>query len=218
MSKAPKKAKRTRKRPATARVSKSATPPDVAAAAAPDAPVTEEFRGPDRIHDFASSLTQSSVESTEPVAQKRLETWVSFQLAGETFAFPVTGVKEILRVPTITRVPHAPYTVRGIINVRGRVTPVVDVRLRLGLTDNPISPQSRILITSVRGHSLGLLVDSVEQVVRVDLNQMQPPPSDAMTDQSDYIIGVYHSDHAMLILLDLEQVLVIPDSLQDVAT
>ncbi len=175
----------------------------------------EKFQGPERIYDFADSLADDAGKGQDDEAvAARLETWVTFRLAGELFALPVTAAQEILRVSTITRVPHAPHTVRGIINMRGRVVPVVDFRVRLGLPIADVSPKSRILIASTRNRLLGLLVDEVEQVVSLDANAVAPPPDDVMTTQSEYIVGVYHLDDRLLILLDVERVLLVPDSLQ----
>ena len=175
----------------------------------------EKFQGPEQIYDFADSLADDARKSEDDnVVAARLETWVTFRLAGELFALPVTAAREILRVSTITRVPHAPHTVRGIINMRGRVVPVVDFRVRLGLPVADVSPKSRILIASTRNRLLGLLVDEVEQVVSLDANAVAPPPDDVMTNQSEYIVGVYHLDDRLLILLDVERVLLVPDSLQ----
>ncbi|MDJ0766835.1 MAG: chemotaxis protein CheW [Myxococcota bacterium] len=169
--------------------------------------------GPDRIHAFADSLTTQGVLDEETI-QQELETWVTFNLAGETFSLPVTAVQEILRVETITPVPHAPYTVRGIINMRGRVVPVVDFRTRLSLPDKEIDNSSRILITSTRDHLVGLLVDSVEQVVNLDMKTVEPPPRDIMTDQSEYFTGVCRHNDKLVFLLDVDQVLLVPDSLE----
>ncbi len=177
------------------------------------------FEGPERIYAFADSVIDTDGENAEDEKKRaaELETWVVFTLAGETFAFPVTAAQEILRVSTITRVPHAPYTVRGIINMRGRVLPVVDLRIRLGLPEPELTAKSRILVTSMHQRTLGLLVDEVEQVVRLDRSQIAAAPSDVMTDQSEYIVGVYHLGKRLLILLDVERVLLIPDALQSAA-
>lgn len=178
-------------------------------------PDPEKFTGPARVYAFADSLEQES-ESTEAQQAKLLETWVMFGLAGETFAMPVAAVQETLRVSTITRVPHAPFPVSGIMNMRGRVVPVVNLRVRLGLPAVEIDSSSRILITSSHGRLIGLLVDSAQQVVRIDMNAVEAPPPDVMTAQSEYIVGVYRHMETLLILLDVERALSIPDSLQPV--
>ena len=147
-----------------------------------------------------------------PVAPPPVETWVTFDVAGETYALPVGSVLEILRVAGITRVPHAPAVVRGVTNMRGRVLPVIDLRVRLGIAATDAGPQSRILVASSRGRLLGLLVDAVRHVERIDRGSVQPPPADVMTPQSDYITGVCHIGERLIVLLDADLVLVIAGS------
>jgi purine-binding chemotaxis protein CheW len=162
--------------------------------------------GIDAVYTFADSLAES-----ETVAPKvtRIETWVTFALAGETYALPVSHVLEILRVAGITRVPHAPRVIRGVTNMRGKVLLVVDLRGRLGIEPAEVTAQSRILVVSSRGRLFGLLVDAVHQVERVDLQTVQPPPPDVMTAQSDYLIGVCQIGPRLVLLLDVARVLVL---------
>lgn len=166
--------------------------------------------GPDRVFAFADSLAEQTPAATPAVAQ-RLETWVTFRLAGERYALPVPTVHEVVRVGMVTRVPHAPYPVRGIINLRGRVVPLVDVRRRIGLPPGEPDARSRVLIADARGRMVGLLVDEVDQVVRLDRNAVEPPPEGVVTERAQYLIGVYQWRDSLLILLDAEQVLVIPE-------
>lgn len=220
MTDTPKK-RATRKRKSTTTVRKAkktertATPNEGAAGK----PETAEFTGPARVYAFTDSVVETAKpDGDAPQVDRQWETWVMFQLAGESFALPVTAVQETLRVPTITRVPHAPYPVRGIINMRGQVVPVVSLRLRIGLPAAEIGPASRVLIVSSHGRVLGFLVDSVQQVVRLDMKAAEPPPPDVMSEQSEYIVGVYHLDTTLVILLDVDRVLLIPDSLQAAAS
>jgi purine-binding chemotaxis protein CheW len=165
--------------------------------------------GAEQIYAFADSL-----EAQEPVEEgprREMETWVTFRLEGETFSFPVSHVQEILRVETITRVPHAPKAVRGVTNMRGRVLPVVDLRVRLGLPEALVTEESKILVAASKGRLLGLLVDSMRQVVHLDRLRVQPPPADVMTEQSDYILGVCDLEGELVILLDVDRVLLIKE-------
>lgn len=166
--------------------------------------------------DRDSLLLFTDAVSAEPQAAAttavRLETWVTFRLAGETYALPVTSVLEILRVAGITRVPHAPPVIRGVTNMRGKVLPVVDLRVRLAMDPAELTPASRILVVTSRGRLLGLLVDAVHQVERLDRNAVQPPPPDVMTAQSDYILGVSQSGERLVVLLDVDLVLLISGS------
>ena len=170
--------------------------------------------GPDRLFAFADSLKRQEGEGErDQKAEEELETWVTFVLSRECYGLPVSHVQEILRVAGITRVPHAPHPVRGVTNLRGRVLPVVDLRVRLGIGEREIDNASRILVVASQGRLMGLLVDAVQQVVRIGRSGIQPPPPDVMTAQSDYILGVYHLQEALVILLDVDRVLFIKESL-----
>lgn len=166
------------------------------------------------IYDFADQLRKKGNGGDEKNEEEKLETWVTFALGNESFGLPVSSVKEILRAGFITRVPHAPSSVRGVTNMRGRVLPVVDLNARLGLKESDITSLSRILVVESKGRLIGLLVDSVQQVLRLSLKAVQPAPPDIITAQSDYILGVYHLQDALVILLDVDRVLYIKDSLQ----
>ena len=164
----------------------------------------------DRVLLFADSLQQGRTQDEE--TRHEWETWVTCRVDREVFGLPVTQVQEILRVSALTRVPHAPFPVRGVTNLRGYVLPVVDLRLRLGLAAVDPGPLSRVMVVQSRGRLIGLLVDAVEQVTQVDRLAVEPPPEDVMTDHSYYLIGVYHTaDGGLLILLDADRVLQVKD-------
>jgi purine-binding chemotaxis protein CheW len=187
--------------------------PEPSAPAAPQRRAEDPLAAPERIYAFADRLAGAAREAAEP--PEELETWVAFLLDGDTFALPVTHVHEIVRVAAITRVPHAPFPIRGITNLRGQVLPVVDLRLRLGLAAAAApTEQSRILVATSRSRTVGLLVDAVAQVVRLAPSKVQPPPPDVMTERSEYIRGVYDLATELAILLDIGQVLLIPPTLE----
>ncbi len=165
---------------------------------------------PRRIFAFADGL-ERNVAAEPEAAPVRLETWVAFSLAGEVFALPVNPIREVVRVASITRVPHAPKPIRGVTNRRGRVIPVIDLRLRIELPPTELGRASRIIVVNSRRRLLGLLVDAVHQVIHIDLEQVQPPPDDVMTVQSDYLSGVYHLDDQLILLLDIDRALIIHD-------
>jgi purine-binding chemotaxis protein CheW len=172
-------------------------------------------KGSEQIYSFADQLKRGGGEGEREKEEEQIETWVTFSLGDECFGLPVSGVKEILRVDSITHVPHAPHAVRGVTNMRGKVLPVVDLRVRLGLSEANIGQLSRILVVESRGRLIGFLVDAVQQVIRLNKKAIQPPPPDIMTNESDYIIGVYHLQDVLAILLDVNKVLLIKDSLQE---
>jgi len=172
-------------------------------------PPPAAFAGREGIYSFVDSLDRRTAQAEAP--QEKPESWVTFALAGEIYALPVSHVQEILRITTITRVPHAPVPVRGITNLRGRVLAVVDLRVRLGIAPGEIGPESRILVADARGRSIGLLVDAARQVLKTLPSAVQPPPSDVLSERTDFLRGVYHLDRDLVILLDVERVLLVED-------
>lgn len=160
----------------------------------------------DRILLFADSLQERRQVQEE--GRHQWETWVTCRIDREVFALPVKQVQEILRVSALTRVPHAPFPVRGVTNLRGYVLPVVDLRVRLGMAPDEPGPRHRVMVVHSRGRLIGLLVDAVEQVTQIDRLAVAAVPDDVMTDQSYYLLGVYHLDEReMVILLDADKVL-----------
>ena len=171
--------------------------------------------GPTRIYSFADSLERghsaAAAAAAAAVPPERPESWVTFELAGELYALPVARIQEIRRARGITRVPHAPPPVRGIANLRGKVLVVVDLRLRLGLPPAVADERSRILVVSSRQRSLGLLVDAAHQVLGLLPSRIEPPPADLMDERSAYLAGVVQLDDSLVIALDIDQLLLVPD-------
>jgi purine-binding chemotaxis protein CheW len=163
----------------------------------------------DRVLLFADSLQERRQAKEEQLHE--WETWVTCRVDREVFALPVKQVQEILRVAALTRVPHAPFPVRGVTNLRGYVLPVVDLRLRLGMPPEEPGPRHRVMVVHSRGRLIGLLVDAVEQVTQIDRLAVDPVPEDVMTAQSYYLLGVYHDEDRMIILLDADKVLQVRD-------
>ncbi len=132
---------------------------------------------------------------------------VTFQLMGEVFGLPILSVREIIRLTDITPVPQAPPFLEGVINLRGQILPVVDLRKRFGLSGNEHTSDTRVVIAEVGKHSIGLVVDSVSQVSRVPESTVAPPPPlVAGGIGAEYIKGIAHHNDQMLILVDLDRV------------
>lgn len=167
------------------------------------------LEGPDRLFSLVDRLTRNGAVA-ETVAPEVPEVWVTFETAGEIYGLPVLCVEEVLRVTTITRLPYAPVPVRGITQLRGRVLPVVDLRLRLGQPEAEVGPRSRIVVVTSRGRSLGLLVDGAREVVKLLPSAMEAPPPEVMSEQSGFITAVYRREESVVILLDVERVLLLP--------
>ncbi len=172
-------------------------------------PEPVELEGPERIYAFADRL-QAGIEE-EPEEKEVLETWVVFELGESRFGLPVTHVQEILRVGGISRVPHAPRPVKGVTNVRGRVVPVVDLKLLLGLAEVEIGPASRILLLTSRGRLLGMLVDGVREVSLIAPSGIRETPSDLLPGAPRVALGSVETEDGPAVLLDAENLLLLND-------
>jgi purine-binding chemotaxis protein CheW len=159
---------------------------------------------------FADELQRQSSAAEAPAPSPELHL-VTFALDREEYGIPIGQVREVLRVGDITRVPQARTHVRGVTNLRGRILAVVEIRTRMGLTPAEITPRSRIVVVGVHGRVLGILVDGVSKVVKVPVTAVAPAPEEVLSPGTDYITGVARWDSRLIVLLDLEKVLLLPD-------
>ena len=133
--------------------------------------------------------------------------WVSFRLDEETYAINVMQVQEVLRVTEIAPVPGAPDYVLGIINLRGNVVTVIDARKRFGLMSREPDDASRIVIIEANGQVVGILVDSVAEVVDLAMSEIESAPNVGNDESSKYIQGVASREGELIILVDLNKLL-----------
>lgn len=133
--------------------------------------------------------------------------FVVFDLADESFGVDINAVREIIRMQEITRVPDAPASVDGVINLRGGVIPVVDLRRRFGLRMSDVTPASRVLVVDIAGENIGVVVDAVTEVLRIPEASVEARPPIVATQQSVYIQGIAKIGDGLMILLDLNQAL-----------
>lgn len=136
---------------------------------------------------------------------------IVFQLADEEYALSVEQVGSIERMLTITRVPQAADFVKGVINLRGVVTPVIDLRNRFNLPETDHTDATRIIITYIEDIEVGLIVDAANDVIDIPEQSIEPAPSVVGAVDVNYISGVAKIDDRLLILLDLEKVLTTQD-------
>jgi len=141
---------------------------------------------------------------------------VSFKLDGVEYGIDIMAVHEILRYPQITRVPNTPDFVRGVINLRGNVIPVVDVRRRFALSRTAISDLTRIIVIEMEDKWIGLLVDNVHQVVRMPSSNIDLPSSLLEGVSEDFIAGIGRLQDRLIIIVKIGPVLL--DDLSDVAS
>ena len=143
---------------------------------------------------------RKAVEATEHLA--------TFFLSGEEYGIDVRLVQEIIRVGEITQVPRAPGFIKGVINLRGRIIPVIDLKRKLGLGEvSEAARQSRIVVVKVRERLVGLLVDGASQVLKVPVASIEAAPEEVVEIDANYLRGVAKLESRLIILMDLNKVL-----------
>lgn len=155
---------------------------------------------------MAATGTSSSRSRGEQVARAVLVQLVSFFLAGEEFALEILRVQEIIRLVDITRVPNSPDFVEGVINLRGRIIPVISLRSRVGLPKAENDGRTRIVIVDIQGVTLGMIVDAVSEVLRVPADKIEPPPRLKRLER-EYVRGIASLEKRLLLVLDLDYIL-----------
>lgn len=133
---------------------------------------------------------------------------IVFQLEDKEYAIPVSRVQGIERLMHITRVPKTPNYVKGVINLRGVVTPIIDLRERFSLPASDNQDAARIIIVSIKDTEVGFIVDSANDVLDIYTKSIEPQPEVVGTVEEEFISGVSRLDNRLLILLHLEKVLV----------
>jgi purine-binding chemotaxis protein CheW len=137
---------------------------------------------------------------------------VSFHVGGEEFGLDILRVQEIIRPQPLTRVPNSPEFVDGVMNLRGKIIPVVALRRRFGLDPVAADKQTRIVVVESKGTVLGFIVDAVSEVLRIPGNTIEPPPRLAKVER-EYVSGVGKLADRLLILLDLDRLVADSDAL-----
>jgi len=131
---------------------------------------------------------------------------VTFEVASEAFSLDILKVHETIRYQPLTRVPNLPAYVEGVLNLRGKVIPVIGLRQRMGLERREPTPTTKILVASVKNEVLGFMVDSVSEVLRISHERVEPAPRLGEVKQK-YVSGVVKMENRLLLLLDLDELL-----------
>ena len=132
---------------------------------------------------------------------------VGFRIGNETFGVRIGSVREIVRVPEITAVPSAPDTVEGVINLRGQIIPVMDLRKRFGHVDIQPEKKNRILEVELENKLVGLIVNAASEVLKIPPSEIEPPGSVFAEGESSYVTGVGKLKGRLIILLDVSKLL-----------
>ncbi len=130
-----------------------------------------------------------------------------FRVGSEMYALDIMRIKEIIRPQKLTSVPKAPQFIEGVINLRGVVIPVVDLRKRFDQTNTALGQKARVIICTVSGKIVGLMVDEVLEVRRCTRQEIQSSPQFLQGKGTDFFIGVYRRDDDLMMLLNLEKIL-----------
>jgi purine-binding chemotaxis protein CheW len=153
-------------------------------------------------------------EQTPPASRERegdeQDQYLTFRLRDETFAMAILGVKEIIEFGTLTPVPMMPECVRGVINLRGRVVPVIDLAVRFGREQTVPNRRTCVVIVEVGTHErqdLGVIVDAVNQVIEIPANDIEPAPGFGSKVRAEFIAGMGKLNGDFVIILDMAKVL-----------
>ena len=132
---------------------------------------------------------------------------VGFKIGKETYGVPISLVHEIVRVPDITQVPETPDFVEGVINLRGKIISVVDLRKRFGEEEIKPHKKNRVIVVENTGRLVGLIVDAASEVMKLPVSQVEPPPNVFTENEITYVTGVGKLNNRLIILVDLQKVL-----------
>ena len=155
---------------------------------------------------MGATVSDKSKRNSDRSDEKVLQL-VSFTIGSEEFGVDILEVQEINRMVDITKVPQARDFVEGVINLRGHVIPIIDLRKRLQLEVRKYDRNTRIVVVDVNGNTMGMIVDSVSEVLRLPADTIEPPPEIAAGVNSECIKGVAKLEDRLLILLDLSKVI-----------
>jgi purine-binding chemotaxis protein CheW len=163
------------------------------------------------INKFLKSTKGDIAVDSDSVADEVMDSevrqLVSFMLDEVEYGVDILSVHEILRYPEITRLPNTPKFIKGVINLRGNVLPVVDVRLRFGFPKGSITDLTRIIVVETGGKQVGLLVDNVYQVVRIPVANIDPPSELIIGVSEEFISGIGRLKDRLIVLLNMSHII-----------
>ncbi len=152
-------------------------------------------------------MSANSDQNSQNLVGSEIVQLVSFNIGEEEFGVDILRVQEINRMVEITRVPNSPEYVEGVINLRGKVIPIIQMRKRLNMEAKPLDKDTRIIVVEINKKVIGFIVDNVNEVLRIDKSVTEAPPSMVSGIDSDFITSIAKLEDRLLILLDLEKIL-----------
>ena len=154
---------------------------------------------------FAGSQKVQSAEQASRRGDNPIIQLVGFRLDNEDYAIAITKIQEIILMKPITRIPQVPEFIEGLINLRGSVIPIVNLRKRFGLPPREVDDETRTIVVNIHDKTVGCIVDAVTQVMRINRDQIQPPPLSFLAISHQYIAGLARLEDRLLIILDIER-------------
>jgi purine-binding chemotaxis protein CheW len=150
--------------------------------------------------------TSYDVQADSGESNGRTSKYLTFALGKQAYAIPIAEVREIIAMQSLTDIPDVPTYVRGVINLRGKVIPVVDVRMRLGMHEVAYHERTCIVVVAIEGELVGLIVDHVQEVVDIRQDTLEPPPKFDMHGGARFLEGFGRVDDEVKIILDVQAV------------
>lgn len=166
---------------------------------------------------MTETVTNSGMESIknitqiEPFQSENEGKYLTFQLAEEGYGIGILKVREIIGMLPVTPVPQTPMFLKGVINLRGQVIPVVDLRLKFGLMEEEYTERTSIIVVEVKGLAnnipIGIVVDTVSEVINIQAEEIEPAPTFGASINTNFILGMAKTEGGVKILLNIDQVL-----------
>jgi purine-binding chemotaxis protein CheW len=154
---------------------------------------------------FSGSRQPTTADRGTNRAENPVIQLVGFRLDNEDFAIAITKIQEIILMKPITRIPQVPDFIEGLINLRGSVIPIINLRKRFGLSPRDRDDETRTIVVNVHDKTVGCIVDAVTQVMRINRDQIQPPPLSVLAINYQYLAGLAKLDDRLVIILDIDK-------------
>ena len=156
---------------------------------------------------MTSGMTAATNDKKDTTGQPADQKFLTFFLAGEEYGIEILKVQEIIGLLPITRVLRTPPFIRGVINLRGKVISVVDLRLKFGMEEIANTAETCVIVVQAAGMEMGIIVDQVSEVLAINASEIEDTPTFGVTVNTDYILGVGKAQGKVKLLLDIDRVL-----------
>jgi purine-binding chemotaxis protein CheW len=157
------------------------------------------------------NIDQQVIDAAVAHAAKREGKYLTFILSGEEYGIGILKIREIIGMMPITSMPETPHYAKGVINLRGKVIPVIDLRMRFGMSEIGYTDRTCIIVVEIKGLAgvlpMGIVVDAVSEVLNVKVEDIEDPPSFGVRLNTDYILGMAKMGKGVKLLLDIDRVL-----------